>query len=325
MMLMTLNKKNSTTDTIGPKTWIPRSTDQMISGLGVAGAAILALVGSVVGYLPIMNGQFPLVAALVLSIACVPTSIYLWYLAVRRMLWEHRNGGVWRKSIDGGGIILLIFAIFIVAVGAVITVSSVMHDRQRNTANQASEGQSVQSTDVDAAANKEAAKTPEATQSSENSSVASDAPSASTPAKSSSSQATTTPHSPAPSQPAPSSTPLTISRVTLNGAQYLCSGGGVVVQISSATVQAAYSDGGPFTWQTEVVGAMEPRTPYATTQTIAPHQTYLTLGSATSPGFFYSSTYARDGESVRVHVTAPNDIASPWFTVPQGTMDSCRG
>ncbi len=131
-----------------------------------------------------------------------------------------------------------------------------------------------------------------------------------------------------PSQPAytppASDMPFAVSGVTLNGAQYFCSGGGVVTQISTVTIQASNPKGGSFTWQIEVMGNWEDRgAPYPTTQAFSPNQIYVTLGSWMNPGVFYSSTHVRDGESVRVHVTAPNDIASAWFTVPAGTMQSC--
>lgn len=113
-----LNLKLSDT---GPRTWVPRWTDEMISGIGVIGAATLTLLGSVVGYLPVFRGQFPVAAAIILSSVCLPMSAYFWFIAIRRMRWEHRNGGILRRSLSGGGIIL---AIFVAIIGLFLLIAS---------------------------------------------------------------------------------------------------------------------------------------------------------------------------------------------------------
>lgn len=105
----------------GPRTWVPRWTNEMLSGIGVMAAAILALLGSLVGYLPISSGQVPVAAAIILSSVCLPLSAYFWFIAIRRMRWEHRNGGILRRSLSGGGILV---AIFVAIIGLLLLVSS---------------------------------------------------------------------------------------------------------------------------------------------------------------------------------------------------------
>lgn len=95
------------TDT-GPRTWVPKYQSEMISGIGVMAAAIMALLGALIGFLPPISSQFPVAAAIILSVVCIPMSIYFWYIAIRRMRWEHANGGILRRSLSGGGIVFAI-------------------------------------------------------------------------------------------------------------------------------------------------------------------------------------------------------------------------
>jgi uncharacterized membrane-anchored protein len=98
----------------GPKTWVVRWTSDMMSGIGVMAAAIMALLVGLVGYLPAVSRQFPVAAAVILSIVCLPMAVYFCFIAIRRMRWEHRNGGIWRKSLSGGGIVFAVFVAFVV-------------------------------------------------------------------------------------------------------------------------------------------------------------------------------------------------------------------
>lgn len=131
----------------------------------------------------------------------------------------------------------------------------------------------------------------------------------------------TTAQSPTPN-PQPVSAPFTISSVALSGVSWMCSGGGVVMYVSSAQVIAMSSVGGTFTWQIEVTGNPSVPGPTPSSVTIPKSQgSYrITYGN---PGYIYTAVNARDGQSVRVHVTSPNDVASPWFTVPAGSEASC--
>lgn len=105
----------------GPRTWVSRqSGGEMMSGVGAMAAAIVALLGGLAGYLPTFSGQVPIAAAIILSAVCLPMSAYCWFIAIRRMRWEHRNGGILRKSLSGGGILL---AIFVAVVGLVLIVA----------------------------------------------------------------------------------------------------------------------------------------------------------------------------------------------------------
>ncbi len=91
-----------------------------MSGVGVAAAAVMALLGGFVGYLPSFSRQIPVAAAIILSAVCLPASTYLWFVSIRRMRWEHRNGGILRKSLSGGGLVLVIF---VAAVATLIFVA----------------------------------------------------------------------------------------------------------------------------------------------------------------------------------------------------------
>lgn len=140
---------------------------------------------------------------------------------------------------------------------------------------------------------------------------------------------TNTSHSQAaPTQPAPNtqpfSGPFAISSVSLQGASWSCSGGVVVVYAWSAQVYASSIVGGTFAWQLEITGAYDPYAPYSANATIPKNQVSYQLNGFVQPGPLYSGTSARDGQSVRVHITSPNDVASAWFTVPAGAQDSCR-
>ncbi len=105
----------------GPRTWAVRwSRGEMMSGVGVMAVATMALLGGFVGYLPTFSKQFPIAAAIILSAVCLPMSAYFWFIAIRRMRWEHRNGGILRKSLSGGGILL---AIFVAVVGLTLVVT----------------------------------------------------------------------------------------------------------------------------------------------------------------------------------------------------------
>lgn len=93
---------------IGPRTWKPKWQSEMMSGIGAMAAAIVALAGAIIGYVPPVSSQFPVAAAIILSVVCIPMSIYFWYIAIRRMRWEHANGGILRRSLSGGGIVFAI-------------------------------------------------------------------------------------------------------------------------------------------------------------------------------------------------------------------------
>lgn len=109
--------KDSVASDIGPRTWIVRMTGgEMMSGIGVMATAILALLVSFIGYLPRISGQFPVAAAIVLSLVGLPLSAYLWFITIRRMRWEHRNGGILKKSLSGGGILVAFFLVGIIVI-----------------------------------------------------------------------------------------------------------------------------------------------------------------------------------------------------------------
>ena len=115
-------RKSSTTSTRpssndpAPRTWVTRWHHEMISGVGVASAAVLALVACFLGYLPVFGGQFPFAAAVILSVVSLPVFAYFCFLAIRRLRWEHRNGGILKNSLSGAGIVL---AVFVVAIGVI--------------------------------------------------------------------------------------------------------------------------------------------------------------------------------------------------------------
>lgn len=116
---------------------------------------------------------------------------------------------------------------------------------------------------------------------------------------------------------------FTISRVKLLGTEHTCSASGVAMYVSSAQVTAKSDSGGSFIWQLEVNNAYDPPVPTPKSATIAQGQITYQLSSSVSPGYLYSTTNARDGQSVRIHITAPNDVVSPWFKIPTGTESSC--
>lgn len=116
--------------------------------------------------------------------------------------------------------------------------------------------------------------------------------------------------------------PLKIAAVTLDGTSWKCESGKVKLVVTSARVDASSSSGGIFKWQLEVAGGSIPYSPLNSSVSITRGQTsYKLIGG--DPGYLYSSADAHDGQSVRVHVTSPNDISSIWFAVPAGTEASC--
>jgi|GEM_PF-3995154 len=122
----------------------------------------------------------------------------------------------------------------------------------------------------------------------------------------------------------PTYPPFSIATVNMS-ASYSCFQKGVVLTLSSASVTAGSPIGGNFSWQIEVSGAANPYSPDPTTNTIPVHDEgtyYLQNPSQPGSSLFYDYQ-AKDGESVRVHVTSPNSIASNWYTVPTGSADQC--
>lgn len=108
---------------VKPRTWILRQSNEMINGAGVLAAAIFALFGSIVGYLPKLNEQLPTIAAIMLTIALVPVSIHFFIMGIRRMQREHRNGGIVKRSSSGRGSLFMISAFFIIAVFLTFTLA----------------------------------------------------------------------------------------------------------------------------------------------------------------------------------------------------------
>lgn len=117
-------------------------------------------------------------------------------------------------------------------------------------------------------------------------------------------------------------TPFRISAVTLEGTSWKCDSGKVTLLVTSARVDAPSLAGGTFKWQLEVTGGSIPYSPLNSSVAITKGQTSFKLIGG-NPGYLYSSADARDGQSVSVHVTAPNDISSMLFTVPAGTEAAC--
>lgn len=116
--------------------------------------------------------------------------------------------------------------------------------------------------------------------------------------------------------------PFRISAVTLQGTSWKCGSGKVTLLITSARVDAASTAGGTFKWQLEVTGSSIPYSPLNSSVSMTKGQNSFNLIGG-NPGYLYSSADARDGQSVRVHITAPNDISSTLFTVPAGTEAAC--
>lgn len=115
--------------------------------------------------------------------------------------------------------------------------------------------------------------------------------------------------------------PFKVSSVALESAKWSCQDGKVLMTITSARV-AANSSGGTFAWQLEITGSEVPYSPLKSYVSISKNQTsYQLIGG--NPGYLYSSTDARDGQSVRVHITSPNDVVSAPFAVPANAQESC--
>lgn len=136
---------------------------------------------------------------------------------------------------------------------------------------------------------------------------------------------TTTPATPTPYiPPAPSSQPFSVVSASLGGAQYYCGSGTVIMQIANIYVSSGASTaGGSFTWQLETSGNPSAPAAYASTATIPAGRSITTVSAPFGPGFIYSDPYARDGQSVRVHITSPTNVYSAPFTIPAGTQASC--
>lgn len=124
------------------------------------------------------------------------------------------------------------------------------------------------------------------------------------------------------SVPQTPSVPFSIKTVTLEGTSWKCDSGKVTLLVTSARVDAASSVGGTFKWQLEVTGSSIPTSPMSSSVAMSRNQISFKLSGGDS-GYLYSSADARDGQSVRVHVTSPNDISSTLFTVPAGTVAAC--
>lgn len=112
------------------------------------------------------------------------------------------------------------------------------------------------------------------------------------------------------------SAPFTISSVTLVDTRIYCTDNRVVAQISSAHVSTPAIAGGTFTWRMEFESDHTIREGLTRTAIFFPNQILYVIVNPDFPGHLYESPSATPGESVRIHVLTPNDISTPWFTVP---------
>jgi hypothetical protein len=127
--------------------------------------------------------------------------------------------------------------------------------------------------------------------------------------------------------PKPSTDPsFRIQSAKLEGAKWSCGPKeGIWVSLPSVVVNAtnATHGGGTFTWRLETT--IDDDQEYVTTLNFPARTASYSLEAPWQPGYIYIPTEGKVAKTIkaRIHVTAPNEVTSPWFTIPSSAFASC--
>ncbi len=128
--------------------------------------------------------------------------------------------------------------------------------------------------------------------------------------------------------PAPKASPSSfrITKVVLLDPIVQCGAGYRYLVIDDVLVMSNSDAGGKFTWQFEIKGEQRPGTnsvTYPTTAVMPKGQNYVYLKRETADPSNMLIVQYRYKEALRVHVTAPNSVVSPWFTITPDNSKHC--